>query len=88
MTTYSTITTEGYTNLRKKYIKKTFEEDTEVAKYSYKKFTFTSPVTIEDGILYLRLRTWYSGLQTSLAKPKNTSWTDLKGFEVSFAEEE
>lgn len=87
-TTHSTITAEGYTNLRKKYIKKTFEEDTEVTKYSYKKFTFTSPVTIEDGILYLRLRTWYSGSQTSLTKPKNTSWTDLKGFEVSFAEEE
>ena len=86
-TTYSTISASGYTNLRKRYIKKSFDEDTDTEKYSYKKYTFTSPVTIADGILYLRLRTWYSGSQTSLGTAKNTSWTDLKGFEVSFAED-
>lgn len=86
--TYSTCSYSGYTNLRKKYIKKTSDEDTHVDKYSYKKYTFTSPVTIEDGTLYLRLRTFYNGNQSTLVKAKNTSWTDLKGFEVSFAEEE
>lgn len=86
-TTYSTISASGYTNLRKKYVKKSFEEDTDTEKYSYKKYTFTSPVSIADGTLYLRLRTWYSGNQSDRTKPKNTSWTDLKGFEVSFAED-
>lgn len=86
-TTYSTISASGYTNLRKQYVKKSFEEDTDTEKYSYKKYTFTSPVSIADGTLYLRLRTWYSGNQSDRTKPKNTSWTDLKGFEVSFAED-
>ena len=76
--TGSSISASGYTNTRKTYDKAT--DDT------YQKYTFAVD-GLTNGVLYLRLRVLkYRATPGSTADNNGTGWTDIKGFEVNWAE--
>ena len=68
----------GYTNTRKTYDKAT--DDT------YRVYYLDSP-EIESGVLYFRLRVLKYRATPEVTTEVAAGWTDIKGFEVSIAEE-
>ena len=76
--TASSIGMSGYTNTRKTYDKAT--DDT------YRVYYLDSP-EIESGVLYFRLRVLKYRATPEVTTEVAAGWTDIKGFEVSIAEE-